>query len=641
MQDALFPSARRGAGLGVCVVAGFWRVLVFLVLGVASLAGVRPAAAIDYTPHGTQPGLLWNIEPADSCEGCHRGFSGADAAQLPYNAWAGSMKANAARDPLFWAALDVANRDLPGSGDYCLRCHSPMGWFGGRVSKTATPGSTVSGENGCLLQGNYAQPDYKGNDYGGINCQYCHRMMPKGPAGQSTAIGSARVWLDDATECTNPDGSTYGGPCRRGPYRYNSGSDALEPPHGWVQSSFHSSAEICGSCHNVDAPETASGPVKTLILNDGSDTGVTFPVERTYSEWLGSDFSDLIYRDRFGGDALPGGAPAIARGETCQDCHMRVSSAPEARACVNNPLGSRTGTLSVHEFVGANTWVPKLLKAKYGSPAQLDRESAFDRTIAWARELLTDHSADVAVTLEPYSAGQANLVAKVKVTNLSGHKLPTGYAEGRRMWLNVVARDAANQVVFESGAYDAATAVLTEDPQARVYEALQGIWDSASASCKVTDALGRKKFHFVLNNCIAKDNRIPPLGFRGGGDPSLRPVGLSYPPVATGDVRLVNYDLATYTIPVPPGTSLPLTVRATLKYQVSSRDYIEFLQREAAAANIPAENTLCSASPERPFDAGPQNVNRGQFLYDLWNDPALGKSPPEDMRSAAASTGTR
>jgi hypothetical protein len=605
---------------------------------VLAVLGAGSAAALDYTPHGTQPGLIWNIQPADSCEGCHRGFAPADGPLLPYNTWSGSMKANAGRDPLFWAALDVANRDIPGIGDYCLRCHAPTAWFEGRVSKTATPGQTVSGENGCLLQGNYAQPDTKGNDYGGINCQYCHRMMPKGPGGESTAIGSARLWLDDATQCTNADGSVYGGPCRRGPYRYAAG-DPLEPPHGWVASPFHAAAEICGSCHNVDAPETSAGPVKTLILNDGTNTGLTFPVERTYSEWLKSDFADVIFRDRLG-DAFAF-QPSLARGETCQDCHMRSSASPDARACVNNPAGSRQGNLSVHEFVGANTWVPKLLKAKYGAPDQLDREDAFDRTITWAREMLMDRSALVAVTLDPFTTGQANLVAKVKVTNLSGHKLPTGYAEGRRMWLNVVARDAANQIVFQSGAYDAATASLTEDTQARVYEVLQGIWDSASSTCKVTDALGRKQFHFVLNNCIAKDNRIPPLGFRGGTDPAIRPVGLTYPPPSPGSDRLVNYDVATYTIPVPAGTALPVTVTATLKFQIASRDYIEFLQREAAVGSIPAENTLCSSNPERPFDVGPQNLSRGEYLYQLWNDPALGKSPPEDMRSAAASTGTR
>ena len=34
------------------------------------------------------------------------------------------------------------------------------------------------------------------------------------------------------------------------------------------------------------------------------------------------------------------------------------------------------------------------------------------------------------------------LVVRTKVTNLTGHKLPTGYPEGRRMWLQVQVQDA-------------------------------------------------------------------------------------------------------------------------------------------------------------------------------------------------------
>ncbi|MEO8671357.1 MAG: hypothetical protein ABI411_08595 [Tahibacter sp.] len=593
--------------------------------------------AIDYTPHGTQPGLTWSLESPDSCEGCHRSFTASNQSFIPYDTWSGSMMANATRDPLFWAALDVANHDLPGVGDYCLRCHTPSGWFGERVFKTATVGQTVNGQNGCLLQGTYDRPDTKGNDYAGITCHYCHRMMPAGPSGKTTAIGNSRLWLDDQTECTNPDGSVYGGPCRRGPYRYQSGSDPLEPPHGWTQSAFHASSDICGSCHNVDSPDTPGGPLRTLILNDGTNTGLTFPIERTYSEWQRSDFSDVVFRDRLG-DALAF-VPALNKGQTCQDCHMRVSQDSLARACVNNPAGSRTGNLPVHEFVGANTWIPAILKSKYGPPGQLNRESAFDRTIAWAREMLTQRSVNLAVSLDPFVAGQSTLVAKVKVTNLSGHKLPTGYSEGRRMWVNVVARDASNNIVFESGAYDAATAVLTEDAQARVYEVLQGIWDTGSSTCKAVDNLGRKQFHFVLNNCIAKDNRIPPLGFSGGADVSLRPVGGVYPPEVPGSSRLVNYDNATYSIPVAAGTALPITVSVNLKFQISSREYMEFLQREANVGGFAAENTMCQAGPDRPFTVGPQSSSRGQYAWDLWNDSSYGKSPPEVMRTASAATG--
>jgi hypothetical protein len=39
--------------------------------------------------------------------------------------------AQAGRDPLMWAALEIANRDAPNSGEYCLRCHTPKGWLEG------------------------------------------------------------------------------------------------------------------------------------------------------------------------------------------------------------------------------------------------------------------------------------------------------------------------------------------------------------------------------------------------------------------------------------------------------------------------------------------------------------------------------
>ena len=39
--------------------------------------------------------------------------------------WQGSMMAQAARDPLFYACLAVANQDAANAGDTCIRCHSP------------------------------------------------------------------------------------------------------------------------------------------------------------------------------------------------------------------------------------------------------------------------------------------------------------------------------------------------------------------------------------------------------------------------------------------------------------------------------------------------------------------------------------
>ncbi|MEZ5462792.1 hypothetical protein, partial [Dokdonella sp.] len=262
---------------------------------------------------------------------------------------------------------------------------------------------------------------------------------------------------------------------------------------------------------------------------------------------------------------------------------------------------------------------------------------------------MLESSAQVETSILAYAAPTAmtagSISVRVKVTNLSGHKLPTGYAEGRRMWLNVKAVSDTDAVVAESAAYDALTGDLTLDPQAKVYETLQGIWTpGAPGECKTEEA-GKKQFHFVLNDCIAKDNRIPPLGFSpaspgdANGD-ELRPVGYTYPETSPGSGVLVNYDSTDYIFVLPAGMDLPVRVDAELQFQVSSKEYIEFLRDEAVAAPaVPAENMLCSGGPGRPFDVGPQSVSRGEYMFQLWNNPAYGKSPPKRAGNISSVTG--
>lgn len=612
------------------------RSLAIVVLALVSLAAAS-VTALDFTPHGTQPGLLSDLNDASTCSSCHRGYDATTARFLPHNTWGGSMMANAARDPLFWAALDVANNDIPGVGDYCIRCHTPRGWLRGHSTKPGNGGApNPQGALGCLLEGSYDHDAGKLNDYGGVDCHFCHRLMPSGPQSQPLFVENANFWVDDAQECLTPDGSGYGGPCRRGPYTYTEGN--LTPPHGWVYSSYHESSAICGNCHNVTSPQTDAGTyAQTLRLNNGTDTGIPFPIERTYAEWNQSLFADAIFRD--GLTEVPQGTPAVVRAEQCQQCHMRDSQDPAAKACQQNPPGSRTGNLPIHDLVGGNTWIPAIIKGQYGGQSGLGRDGDYDQAVAAAR-LMLESSAQVGATVTAYTAptpGSAGSVsANVDIVNLSGHKLPTGYAEGRRMWINVQVRDGNANVVAESAAYNPATAVLTQDAQAKVYEALQGIWDPGSSTCKTEEA-GRKLFHFVLNNCVAKDNRIPPLGFRAktAADPNgyeTQPVGYTYPETSPGSGVLVNRDRTPYTFAIPAGTQGPISLRVSLKYQTSSKEYIEFLRDEAVEHGFAAENTLCSGGPDRPFDVGPQSQSRGEYMYSLWNNPAYGKSPPEDIQ---------
>jgi hypothetical protein len=60
------------------------------------------------------------------------------------------------------------------------------------------------------------------------------------------------------------------------------------------------------------------------------------------------------------------------------------------------------------------------------------------------------------------------------VINDTGHKLPTGYPEGRRMWINLRFYDADENLLAEHGGYDYSTGLLTNSNTC-VYEVHPGI----------------------------------------------------------------------------------------------------------------------------------------------------------------------
>lgn len=237
--------------------------------------------------------------------------------------------------------------------------------------------------------------------------------------------------------------------------------------------------------------------------------------------------------------------------------------------------------LPLHDLTGGSAWMLEVLAAEY--PGQVDPDAAAAGAVR-ARSML-----QLAATLDAAQQGSTLLVT---VTNETGHKLPTGYPEGRRMWLNVRFYDDNLELVGESAAYDGATAVLDTSGSAKVYEAKPGLDELTAPLVGTTPG---PSFHFVLNNRIFKDNRIPPRGFNNSDFAEFggSPVGHTYADGQYWDETL--YD-------IPAGAT---SAHVTLYYQSTSRDYVEFLRDE---------NTTNS---------------KGQELYDLW--VAHGMSPPEFM----------
>jgi len=190
----------------------------------------------------------------------------------------------------------------------------------------------------------------------------------------------------------------------------------------------------------------------------------------------------------------------------------------------------------------------------------------------------------------------------VRIVNETGHKLPTGYPEGRRMWISVEFHDATNpDPVAYRGYYHRPTADLTAS-DTKVYEALLGLDGFMALTSSVPEG---PSFHFVLNNRVYKDNRIPPRGFTNAGFEAVQaaPVAAEYADGQYWDDTVFR---------VPPGA-----VKATVSvyYQTSSKEYIEFLRDENL--NDP------------PGD----DPNEGQLLYAQWL--MTGMSPPVLMRQQA------
>jgi len=323
-----------------------------LVAGRAGRAEAGP-----FTQNGTQPPLTHPVSAPNTCRGCHGAYDAANHVE-PWDTWSGSMMANATRDPLFWAALDVANNDVPGVGDFCLRCHTPRGWLAGR---SEPPGGST---DGCGLTGKI---DQESNDFEGVDCHFCHRLVTNDappPGEESVYYENGQYWIDDG-DC---DG--FGEPCRHGPYEYP--ADGVAPSHAWAFSSYLESSRVCGNCHNV------TSPAESLIV-DGVNAGILFPIERTYREWEQSVFSDSL----------------SANYKTCQNCHMPDATQNPVYACIFQ-TNNRTGDLPVHQFAGGNAWIPDVLRTSYPN---LNRSANYTATKNAALDMLQNQSAvvDVAV----------------------------------------------------------------------------------------------------------------------------------------------------------------------------------------------------------------------------------------------------
>lgn len=509
----------------------------------------------DFFHHGTQPNTLNDpfLSPSNcaNCHGYYNDFQPDDGTE-PWDTWVHSMMGQAARDPVWRAAVAIANQDANVSGEFCIRCHAPNAWLNGRSS---------GGDPGALLLA----------DLEGVFCHFCHRAVdpiadPENPIEDVDILvdlvnaGLLPSSAGNAQYVIDPDDS------RRGPH-----DDVPENMHSPLAdilvSPFHQDSLQCGTCHDVSNPAFTRQPDGTYVLNDthaphpSGDPHEMFPEQRTYSEWLMSQFANggVMFNDgRFGGNHINNPEYILAGTaglmQSCQDCHMPDQNVGGCFAWENPPFFRRPD-MPLHTFAGANTWVLDAIYDIYGSasgmwPAGIAEAKA--RNVAMLQAASDTEARQLGDTLE------------VRVINYSGHKLPTGYPEGRRVWVNVRFFDELDALVGEHGAYDDANAIL-DTASTKVYESVQVVGADAAAASGIPQGTHG---HLVLASQIDKDNRIPPIGFTNAGFASVRaePIAATY---ADGQY----WDDTSF--PVPIGAS---RAEVRIFYQTTSREYIDHLK---------------------------------------------------------------
>jgi hypothetical protein len=186
---------------------------------------------------------------------------------------------------------------------------------------------------------------------------------------------------------------------------------ATNAAHAAKYSLFHDrdrvdSASMCGACHDITTQHGAA-------------------LERTYAEWQASVFAHA-----------PGGA-------TCGQCHMAQSSTLQ-------PIASAPGLaprrLHAHTFAAIDTALTTFPNADKQKTAV---QSLLDTTLQSALCVSTQGPPQIRVLLENVAAG---------------HGFPSGAAQDRRVWVEVVAYSGAN-VVYQSGVVaDGTSPVASADP---------------------------------------------------------------------------------------------------------------------------------------------------------------------------------
>jgi hypothetical protein len=510
---------REGAVMTRKVVLAGAPLLLLLALGYA-VAQLPSAPASDH------------FQPAETCMACHNGLSTAagEDISIGFN-WRASMMANAALDPYWHAAVRREIIDFPESRaeieNECSTCHMPMANFEARAKGGA-------GEVFAHLPAGSSAHPLAPLALEGVSCTVCHQIQGDNFGQPESFTGGFLIDRDHPFEGRRIFGRFDVDAGRASVMQSASGFRPAESAH--IRQS-----EMCATCHTL----------ATHAL--GAGAGVRLPEQMPYQEWLESDFRDQ---------------------RSCQSCHMPVVQDSTA---ISSVLGQPRSGVSRHTFVGGNFFMLRVLnryRAELGVTAlPQELEAAAQRTEAFLQ------TETATIELEEARRSGDRLEALVRVENLAGHKLPSGYPS-RRVWIEFSVFDEGGRKVFSSGEFrpDGSIAGNLNDVDPSLFEPHYTEIRSAE-QVQIYEAImvgpeGEVTTGLLTGVGYGKDNRLLPRGFRkAAANPD---VGVHGSALEDDDFR-GGGDSVRYSVPVA-GDAGPLRIEVALWYQPIGRRWAENLR---------------------------------------------------------------
>lgn len=162
------------------------------------------------------------------------------------------------------------------------------------------------------------------------------------------------------------------------------------------------SSQMCGTCHDI---------VNTYNAHN-------YPLEQTYSEWQQSFFSQVN-----------------AGFQSCQTCHMDEAREDRPAALSSGYPGVPTSARHPHEHLFPGVDVALTPFPNSGAMQSAVEECQLRGNVNYLDIELEQPTARFNVSFE----------------TMAGHGQPSGATQDRRMWMEVVGKDAAGNVIYKEG----------------------------------------------------------------------------------------------------------------------------------------------------------------------------------------------